>query len=136
MSRYIRKIFQQAKPKAGLKGAPSGLEGIPSGRGRVTELGWVLWFAVGGFGYVRGDLLEDEFADEIGDRICACARQTVEQDQGSSAIGSGDSRMRPAARRYATTLNDSSSRISERSARRSSWSASSPLRGNVWGIPR
>ena len=50
----------------------------------------------------------------------------------SSAIGTADSLMRPAARRYAMTLNDSSSRISERSARRSSWSASSPLRGNVW----
>ncbi len=38
----------------------------------------------------------------------------------SSAIGSGDSRIRSAARRYAMTLNDSSSRISERSAKRSS----------------
>ena len=47
----------------------------------------------------------------------------------SSAIGSGDSRMRPAARRYAMTLNDSSSRISERSASRSSWSASVAVAG-------
>ena len=38
----------------------------------------------------------------------------------SSAIGTAASRIRPAARRYAMTLNDSSSRISERSARRSS----------------
>ena len=29
----------------------------------ATEGAWVLWFAVGGFGDVRGDLLEDEFAD-------------------------------------------------------------------------
>ena len=47
------------------------------------------------------------------------------------AIGSGDSRIRPAARRYAMTLNDSSSRSSEMSASRSSWFASSSLRGNV-----
>ena len=54
----------------------------------------------------------------------------------SSAMGTADSLMRVAARRYAITLKDSSSRISERSARRSSWSASAAFRGNVLGIPR
>ena len=45
--------------------------------------------------------------------------------------GPGVSLMRVAARRYAMTRNDSSPRISEMSARRSSWSAISALRGNV-----
>lgn len=40
------------KPKAGLNGSTEIL----------TCGGWGLWFAVGSFGDVRGDLLEDEFA--------------------------------------------------------------------------
>jgi hypothetical protein len=40
----------------------------------------VLWLAVGPFGNVRGDPLQNEFPDEIPHRALANARQTIEND--------------------------------------------------------
>jgi hypothetical protein len=73
----------------------------------------------------------DDLDDLVLDRLADARSSFAFPSSASSAIGSGDSRIRPAARRYAITLNDSSSRISERSASRSSWSANASLRGNV-----
>jgi hypothetical protein len=49
----IREGTAPLKPKGGMNGAPK----------LLREGGWVLWFVVGRFGDVGGDLLEDEFAD-------------------------------------------------------------------------
>ena len=40
----------------------------------------VLWLAVGLFGNVRGDPLQNEFPDQIPRRALANARQTIEND--------------------------------------------------------
>ncbi len=63
--------------------------GIRLEPGKTWKPGWlrqqavlraVLWLAVGPFGNVRGDPLQNEFPDQVPRRALANARQTIEND--------------------------------------------------------
>src|SRR5260370_3927209 len=59
----------------------------------------ILWLAVPPLGNVGVYPFQEEFADQIRHRICAHTRQTIEDDQRSSAIGSRVVKIRNGCRR-------------------------------------